>query len=237
VRRAAPPPDPVEPARGAGTVEVARLAVLTRLALGAAHVLHNAFTAVLGEAAFLAEERKDDPLVAESCDTMTLELERCARITRGLVARRRPGQGGAPGVDLVRLVRELGPLLGETLGRGHRLALRAPDELVLAAGDAATLELLVAGLVQYAADHSGGGAEIRLSIEGGAAAVVQLEVSVARLDGDVVSAVLDPRRAADAPTRALLQGLAEAVRRLGGACWAAATAPDAWAVRVRLPAA
>jgi len=61
--RTAPPPragaaDPVP------TKEVARLEAMRRLAMGAAHALNNAFTTLVGEASFVQEDRKADPVVA-----------------------------------------------------------------------------------------------------------------------------------------------------------------------------
>ena len=67
--------------------EIARLELLRRLALGAAHTLNNAFTAILGETLCLADERKGDPVVTEACSLIQSEVERCARLTRQVATR------------------------------------------------------------------------------------------------------------------------------------------------------
>ena len=86
--------------------ELAQLEVLQRLALGAAHTLNNAFSAILGEVHFLAEERKGDSEVDAACALIGREVERCARLTRALCERGdRCGPGCAvdPEFDLTAL--------------------------------------------------------------------------------------------------------------------------------------
>jgi signal transduction histidine kinase len=219
---------------------LAALAAVERLALGAAHTLNNAFTAVLGEASFLLDERKQDSAVAEACGTILAEVERCARITRGLLARRHPAQAGAADVDLVRLVRELGALLGETLGSRHPLEVRTPDELLVVPGDAASLELLVLSLVHYGADHAERGSRIALAVEDEPAedaVALRLFVTAPELPEWIADAFVDPRQAPDPVTRASLEVMAETVGRFGGRRSAARTAPDGWAALIHLPAA
>ena len=133
---------PDSPAAFLSVEEIARLAVLWRLAAGAAHSLNNALTAILGEASFLSDDHKDDPQVVEGCDAIIAEVDRCARLTRGVLARRHPAQGRSAEVDLVRLVGDLGRMLHETLGRRIELDVALPDDLLLVAGDAEALELL-----------------------------------------------------------------------------------------------
>jgi len=218
--------------------DTARVAVLARLALGAAHTMNNAFTTVLGEVSLLREHRKDDPVVSDACDVLLGEVERCTRLTRSLQARRRPSQSGAGEVDLVRLVAELEPLLDQTLGRHHRLEVRAPDDLLLIAGEAERIELLVLCLVQYAADHSGGGSRVVLAVEEEPveeAVALRLFVTADGLPDYAVNALLDPPQAPDPATRACLEAIASVVSECGGSCSAAATAPDSWAVLIHLP--
>lgn len=232
------------PVSGATTAlpaeEVARLEALRRLAMGAAHALNNAMTAAMGEASLLGEERKEDRLVAEASASMLGELERCARITRALLTRRHPSQGGRRDVDLVRTLRELGNVLAETLGRQHDLQVAYPDDLLPVRADAPSLELLLLALVHYAADHSGGSAEIRLSAQPDAErryAEVRLEVTAPTLPEYASAAVVDPSRAPDAVTRLSLESVARVAAALDAPRHAAATGPDAWAALVRIPLA
>lgn len=219
--------------------EVARLEALRRVAMGAAHALNNAFTAVVGEASFLREERKGDPGVVEPCDAILAELDRCAKLTRALLARRHPSQAGAKGVDLVRVVRELGALLGETLGRQHALELSYPDDVVVARGEAGALELLVLLLVHHGADQARGPARLLLSAApaaGGRAARLELRVESASLAHDAAERCLDPERLADALARNQLQALHAVASSLRGHLAAAREAAGTLRVWLDLPA-
>lgn len=217
---------------------VARLEGLRRLAMGAAHALNNAFTTLVGETSFLQEDRKADPVVTEACDTILAELDRCTRITRALLARRSPPQRGADEVELVRLVRDLGLLLQETLGRQHHLVVETPDELAPVAGSADELETLVLALVHYAADTAGGSSTLHLRVEPPAHGEVRLcvEVQAPRLPADSPQTFLAPDRARDPVTAAVLAAVDEMTVRLGGRREATHPAPDAWCARISLPA-
>lgn len=210
---------------------------MRRLAMGAAHTLNNAFTAVMGEAGFLQEDRKEDALVVEASGTILEELDRCTRITRGLLARRSP-QGDRDEVDLVRLVRELGDLLGNTVGSLCQLRVETPDDFLVVRGGAESLELLVLALVHYAADHAGGASEVTLTLaseEGDGEATLRLEVKGQELPDYVIDAFLEPESAPDEVTRASLAAVAQVVADCGGQRFASATGPDTWAALVRLP--
>lgn len=199
--------------------EVARLEALRRLAMGAAHALNNAFTAVVGEASFLREERKGDAAVVEACDTILRELDRCAKLTRALLARRHPPQAGRDEVDLVRLVRDLTPLMRETLGRQKQLAVELPDDLLLVRGEASALELLLLLLVQQGADAAPGSARLRLAaVPAGARARLELEIEADDLPEDAGRAFAEPEHAADLVARNQLAALAELALRHGGHC-------------------
>jgi C4-dicarboxylate-specific signal transduction histidine kinase len=217
---------------------IARLEALRRLSMGAAHAMNNAFTTLVGEASFLHDDRKHDPVVAEACQTLLAELDRCARITRALLARRHPSQQGAAEVDLVRLVRELGALLRETLGRQHDLGLDLPDDVVPVRGEADDVELLVLGVVHYAADAARGATALQLGVgtdEDGRRALLRLEIRGTGLPEDAERAFLDPGQAADPLAVVILDAVAELVTRLGGTRHAERTAPDAWAACIDLP--
>jgi len=219
--------------------DIARLEAIRRLAMGAAHNLNNAFTAVIGEASFLREDRKEDALVVEACDVILQALGRCTRITRALLAWRSPSQSAGEEVDLVRLLRELSAVLGETLGSRIGLALELPDDLLLVRADPLSLELLLLCLVHYAADHSGGHADLTLCGSADTAAnevVLGIEITAPELPEGTVVAVLDPSRTADPVTRATLEASREMLDRLGGSLHAARSGPEQWALRLRLPA-
>jgi signal transduction histidine kinase len=219
--------------------QAARLEAIRRLTMGAAHTLNNAFTALLGEANSLLEDRKHDPLVVEACQAMLDELGRCTRITRALLARRQPSPSGSGEVDMVRLVRELGALLADTLGRQHQLAVDAPDDLLLVKGDAGDLELLVLSLVHYAADHAGGPTRLTVSLSAEPKEQeIRLSLAVEGRDpwDSIAEGVLDPSRAPDETSRASLESAARIVERHGGSRYASSVGPGRWTALVLLPA-
>ena len=130
-------------AREALAEEIARLELLRRLAVGAAHTLNNAFTAILGETLCLADERKHDPLVSEACDLIQGEVERCARLTRSIAARVQRRENALEETNIAALVRGLEPLLRETVSRSVAMAVEVPDVCVVVRGPGEDLELLV----------------------------------------------------------------------------------------------
>jgi signal transduction histidine kinase len=184
----------------------AGLATRWRLALGAAHSLNNALTAILGEASFLRAEHKRDPDVVEACDSIVREVERCGRLTRALLSRRQRSAQGDSGVDLVRLVGDLGRLLAQTLGSRIELDLDLPDDLLLVNGDPESVELLCLLLVHYAADVQPGASRLRVSAARGpepAEVVLCVTLRAAALPDATAAAVLDPEQAEPALQLAL----------------------------------
>lgn len=221
---------------GPPAAEVARLEALCRLAMGAAHAMNNAFTAVMGEAQFLYEDRKDDPEVAEACEAILAQVERCGRITRALLTRRHPSQAGAAEVDLSRLVRELGNLLQETLGRSRRLEVSFPDDLLLVRGDAQALEVVTLTLVHYAADPSSGPVTIRLAAEAGdGTAGIRLEVEGDARAESRAAELIHPERVADPLMRSQLQAVRELTAAQGGCFRVQSTGAQGFVARLELP--
>jgi two-component system NtrC family sensor kinase len=218
--------------------ETARLAVLWRLAAGASHSVNNALTAILGEASFLAEDRKDDPQVVEGCAAIIAEVDRCARLTRAVLARRHASQGRSREVDLVRLVGDLGRLLHETLGRRIELDVTLPGDLLLVRGDPDAIELLCLALVHFASDLQPGSARLRLDVARGAAGgevSVSVVVHAAGLPGGAARRVLAPERVSSVFERVVL----EAARRVAATHGARLTSREEAGmleVRVSFPA-
>ena len=219
--------------------KAARLEAMRRLTMGATHTLNNAFTSVIGEASLLLEDRKQDATVVEACQSILAELERCTKLTRALLARRHPSQSGSGEVELGRLVRELGQMLSETLGRQNELVVDAPEDLLLVRGDAGDLELLVLTLVHYAADHASTPTCLTLSVRAEPTeAQIRLGIAVEGNDlpDSVAEAVLDPSRAPDEIACVSLENAARIVCAHGGNRYASSTGPDTWAILVLLPA-
>lgn len=226
------------PSRDVPAHEIARLEALRRLAMGAVHSLNNAFAGAVGEASFLREERKDDPLVVESCDAILACLDRCARIARALARRRNPSQGSNDEVDLGRLLRELGDFLRETLGRRHSLTLDLPDELLTVRGSPWDVELALLTLIHFVTGAGGEASTLRLSATHEAGGLrLRLDATCEGPAAALAATLRDPSLASDALARTCLDSFASLVSALGGSHHAEATGPDTLAVCVRLPAA
>jgi hypothetical protein len=146
----------------------ARAAVLAELALGTAHTLNNALTAIAGEAAFLQSETKD-PAVEDACGAILEQVERCARLTHALLRRRTPPAQGPAECELGRTLRDVEGLLRDVLPRRLTLAIAPAEESLVVALPAADAETLVLLLVQRATLRLTGAGHLDLSTLAGAA--------------------------------------------------------------------
>ncbi len=197
--------------------ETARLVALWRLASGAAHATNNSLTAILGEASYLRDERKADSEVVNCCESIMAEVDRCARLTRALLARRQPSQSGDE-VDLGRLLEEMREILPDTLGRRYELHVEPGSELRVVSGRPDELELLVLCVVQAACGLAGDAARLDLTLEAGASperVKLRLSVEAPRLPEDAARCMGDPASRID--PELLILGLAarEIARQLG----------------------
>lgn len=219
------------------STELARLEVERRLTQGAAHAANNALTAILGEASMLQDEHKHRPDVAEACDAIKAEVERCGRIWRSVLSPL-PSTNHVRGqVDLVRLVADLGLLLGRTLSRRVDLVVRVPDEAPVAAVDAEPVELLLLALIHHATDLHPGALRMELSLaptEGGVEA--RIHVQTPDLVDDAESALIDPERGTSEAMRCALAALTAALRSAGAQLRVDRTGEGA-SVALGLPAA
>jgi len=226
----------MQPTRNSDAHEIAAMAALRRLSFGAAHSLNNAFTSALGEASFLLEERKDDAELVECCQLIVDALERSTRITRGILARRSSATHDAE-CDLVALVRELDVLLRETLGSTHEFSLATSETWLATPAQKADIELVLMTLLQYATDSSGQYAKVHGQLErSDADARLTVRVTAEGLPEGTAEAINDPTLASDGLAWLCLRSVREIVGELGGELHAEQTAPDSWALILRLPA-
>lgn len=222
-------------APGLGARNVAALAAMRRLSQGAAHSLNNAFTAAIGEASFLLEERKDDAELVECCQLILAALERSTRITRGLLAHH--SMPSDEETDLGRLLGDLAGFLQETLGSSHPLALTLPADWVGVKAEPADLELALTTLLQYAADASGAQARLDASLEKtDGCARLTVRITAPALANGAVEAVNDPTLAGEPIVQTCLAAARDVVVSVGGTLHAERTAPDTWAFVLVLPA-
>jgi len=191
--------------------ELANLEVLRRQAAGAAHTLNNVFTALLGELALLADERKDDPVVDEAVLALRGQLERCVKLVRNGLSRPPLDAVSAGEVDLGLLLSRCVRILDGTLPRRVTLTTRIPDESWLVQGDAAEIEVLLLGLIFRLGDLVPCGClDVWVSLaEGSGPGRLALHVDLATPDlpDDARQRLVDPGLAGDPIQAATLEAI------------------------------
>lgn len=193
-------------APGSVAEEIARLDLLRRLSMGAAHTLNNAFTAILGETLGLLDERKGDPLVTEACELIQGEVGRCARLMRAIALRMHRRPALLDETSLASLLRVLEPLLRETVSRSVALECEMPPLSLCVRGASEDIELL-ALLCAHRLVHGAEGGLLHVSAEARDAGEAALRIEL-RDGGDT------PRRGTtnadwDALVEASVSALAE----------------------------
>jgi signal transduction histidine kinase len=224
-----PPRHEAPPVTGRIAEEIARLELLRRLSMGAAHTLNNAFTAILGETLCLLDERKSDPVVAEACALIQQEVERCARLMRSVATRVHQRDSMIDECDLGGLLRGIEPILRETVSRAVAIECASPGPGLYARGGNEDLELLV-----LLSAHR----LVRASVGGGGALAVRVEPDDAAIDL-VIEARVDPGASRPPePTDPAWEALVEtATRSLAERCGVALQDEGPLAKRLRLAAA
>ena len=162
--------------------EIARLELLRLLTQGAAHSLNNAFTAILGETLCLADERKADPLVGEACALIQGEVERCARLTRAVAVRVQRRESVLDETSIASLVRQLEPLLRETVSRCVSIEIDVPDLGVVVRGPGEDLEVLVLLVAHRLTRIPGRSGSLRIVLGAHDASTVELRFEVRARD-------------------------------------------------------
>jgi len=170
-------------APGSIAEEIARLDLLRRLSMSAAHTLNNAFTAILGETLGLLDERKGDPLVAEACALIQGEIERCARLTRAITLRMQRRTPLLDETSLASLLRGLEPLLRETVSRSVALACEIPPTSICVRGASEDIELL-ALLCAHRLVHGAAGGVLHVAVETGEPGDIALRIEFRDGGGD-----------------------------------------------------
>jgi hypothetical protein len=190
---------------------IAHLESLRQLALGAAHSLNNALTSILGEVRGLAEERGADQEVSRACAEVEREIARCARLTRALQQRGHWRDGESVALDLAALLRDLQPLLRDTISRSVDLAFDLPSREVWVRGRREEIELLLHLAARRLLPPAPSGVALRFTL-------------CERPDGvELVLALHPPAGLASTPSawEAHVRGAAEALARRSGIGWQA----------------
>lgn len=196
---------------------ILRLASLGTLVPGTTHRLNNAFTAILSELSLLLEDRKEDPQVSEACAAIRSEVERCTRLTRGLVARHHQPSDPDAEVDLGRMTRDVERLLRDTMDRRILLVLEAPEDPLLVRGDAELLESLLITAAHLLASNAPGAGTLALRAQRlRDTACATLELSAPDVDPESAAAFREPSLAPSAEQLVALAAIHAVSRGHGG---------------------
>ena len=173
--------------------EVLGLEALRRTALGVAHALGNALTAVLGETSLLRLERKRDRIVAEACAAIESEVQRSAEALGTLRGRLQPlDRCTEAETDLVTWATKLAASLRPCLSRRFTLTIEHPDDLVLVRGAPQTLELVASVLAHRVLEACEASGELVLRIrEEGELASVEIELRAEGLAPEAADRALE----------------------------------------------
>jgi hypothetical protein len=208
--------------------EIARLELLRRLSMGAAHTLNNAFTAILGETLCLLDERKSDPIVAEACALIQAEVERCARLTRSVAMRVQRRENVLDETGMHSLLRGVEPLLRETVSRSISITAEAGDPAPCVRGSSQDLELLILlcshGLVRDATSGA-----LRLLVDAAGPTHVDLVIELRAAPGALPS--LEP---SGDPWQSLVIGAARTLADRSGIGLRSESRDESVALRLRL---
>ncbi len=218
---------------------IARLAVMRRLARGTAHAMNNALTAAMGETSFALDElhgAAETKVVSEACEAAQSALRRCARLCRSLSLADQGARAEGEPVDLVRTVRDLERWLDDAIGGAQCLRVEAPDERVTIAGHADEIELLVMGLVVYAADRAIG-TEVSLQVVAGVPCSLVLDAHASAMPADSVGPLLDPASADDPIVATTLASFRDLVLGLGGEWLPEVRGAEAFRLTLKIPTA
>jgi len=211
---------------------VARMVALCELTFGISHGLNNALTAIVGEASFLQGESKDPAEIDVACGVILEQVDRCARMTRGILLRRPVASPARGECDLVRVIRDAEGLLRDALSRRVEIVVETPEEPLLLPLDPFDVETLLLLLVQRAARAGAGAVNLAVRARpGDAPEEAWLEVSVrpARVSPDG-----GWRSDARSPSADLADALILPLVGLLGARCEESDAPRELAARVRL---
>jgi signal transduction histidine kinase len=196
---------------------VLQLTSIDRLAIGSAHALNNAFTAVLGEVSLLLDDYREDPAVVEACAAIRLEVEQCAQIMRAIGLHRSHAAQSDEEVDLVRVTREVEGLLRATRGRRIGLVFETGEDALPVRGGAQPFASLLVTAAHLLASVMSSGETLTVQARRARArAYAMLELVAPRAGHEMVELFRDPSLAENGDARVALAAIHGVLRAFGG---------------------
>jgi signal transduction histidine kinase len=150
------------------------MALIGRLAVGAAHDINNYLAA--GEVALTFAERAAGEEMKKDLRQVRASFDGVARIARALTAYARGGQPNAELIEIEPLVRRVLESFGRVIPEGVRVVVETASELPTVRGVASELEQVVLNLVLNACEAMIWGGTLWVIIERGPGAHLRLEV-------------------------------------------------------------
>ncbi len=151
------------------------MALIGRLAVGAAHDINNYLAA--GEVALSFAERAAGEELKKDLREVRASFDGVARIARALTAYARGGQPGAEPIELEALIRRVIESFGRVIPDGVRVVVETASDLPTVRGVASELEQVVLNLVLNACEAMIWGGTLWLIVERGPGAHLRLEVA------------------------------------------------------------
>ena len=151
------------------------MALIGRLAVGAAHDINNYLAA--GEVALAFAERAAGEEMKKDLRQVRASFDGVARIARALTAYARGGHPTATAIELEPLVRRVLESFGRIIPDGVRVVVETAGELPTVRGVASELEQVVLNLVLNACEAMVWGGSLWIVIERGPGGHIRLEVT------------------------------------------------------------
>lgn len=151
------------------------MALIGRLAVGAAHDINNYLAA--GEVALAFAERAAGEEMKKDLRQVRASFDGVARIARALTAYARGGQPGAEMVELEPLIRRVLESFGRIIPDGVRVVVETGSDLPAVRGVASELEQVVLNLVLNACEAMLWGGTLWIIVERGPGGHLRLEVA------------------------------------------------------------
>ena len=151
------------------------LALIGRLAVGAAHDINNYLAA--GEVALAFAERGASEEMKKDLRQVRASFDGVARIARALTAYARGSQPGAETIELEVLIRRVLESFGRIIPEGVRVVVETASDLPSVRGVSSELEQLVLNLVLNACEAMIWGGTLWIIVERGPGTHLRLEVA------------------------------------------------------------
>ncbi len=171
-----------------------KMQAVGQLAAGVAHDFNNLLTAIRGYGELLRESLEQDHARLRDAEEIVRAAERGSELTRRLLAFSRRERVDPVLVDVGRLVEELEPLLGRSLGASIELRLDPGPSLPPVLADPHELEQVLLNLATNARDAMPGGGRLSIAVSGGREGEVAIEVSDTGegMSDDVLARAFEP---------------------------------------------